>query len=652
MNKNKLAGESPGIGIGIGPEIKCDNNRCRYRHRYSSILAMWKTPMERHRCYQLSILTVLWIIFLSISGSSILAKTLSVRLNQVGYPTAFPKRATIVDSSTMPLDWQLKTGAGKVVASGLTIVYGKDAASGDHVHIADFTSYAKPGVGYTLHAGTAGSHPFSIGDSVFNILKYDALAYFYHNRSGIAIALPYAGSARWARAAGHVDAGPNQGDTDVPCAPDAGCSYRLDVRGGWYDAGDQGKYVVNGGIAVWTLLNQYERARHFGSLKPFADGRLSIPENANSVHDLLDEARWEVEFLLRMQVPGNQPKAGMVHHKVHDANWTPLPTRPDLDPQPRQLRPPSTAATLNLAAVAAQSARIWKDIDKDFAARCLSAAEVAWAAAVNNPVVYAPFTDGTGGGAYADNDVSDEFYWAAAELFITTGKSTYQDHLLKSPHHKRLRSALPSNIDNGATASMTWNTVEALGSISLAVVPNLLAPADITAIRKSIIAGADVYLSIADKQGYGLPLAHTCGYPWGSNSFVLNNGIIMALAYEFTKSSAYLHGAAEALNYVLGRNPMDQSYVSGYGSKPLQNPHHRFWAHQKDVNFPPPYPGAVSGGPNSALQDPIASSRLKGCAPQKCFVDDIESYSTNEVAINWNAPLAWLAAFLDEKAQQ
>jgi endoglucanase len=340
----------------------------------------------------------------------------------------------------------------------------------------------------------------------------------------------------------------------------------------------------------------------------------------------------------------------MVHHKVHDENWTGLPTRPDLDPQQRYLRPPSTAATLNLAAVAAQSARIWKDIDKVFSSRCLSAAEAAWNAAINNPAVYASFTDGTGGGSYADGDVTDEFYWAAAELFITTGKSHYQNYLLKSPHHKHLRTALPGSVDKGANTSMTWNTVEALGSISLAVVPNSLPEAEVAAIRKSIVTAADTYLNISSKQGYAVPFPETSGYPWGSNSFILNNGIIMALACDFTKNSAYLYGAAEALHYALGRNAMDQSYISGYGANPMTNPHHRFWAHQKDSNFPPPYPGAVSGGPNSGLMDPVAASRLKGCAPQKCFIDDIESYSTNEVAINWNAPLVWLSAFLDEKA--
>jgi endoglucanase len=423
----------------------------------------------KHRFYRITLLAILgllsWPGLTWFSAHPVGADTPAIRLNQVGYPPSFPKRATIVSSSTTPLAWQLKNSAGKVVASGKTVVYGTDAASGDHAHIADFTSYSKTGTGYTLQVGTESSHSFSIDRSVYSKLKYDALAYFYHNRSGIAIVPPYSVQLQWSRPAGHEGVSPNKGDTDVPCAPDAGCSYRLNVRGGWYDAGDQGKYVVNGGIAVWTLLNQYERAKNFGSVKPFADGKLLIPENANSAPDLLDEARWEMAFLLRMQVPDQQPKAGMVHHKVHDANWTGLPMRPDLDPQPRYLRPPSTAATLNLAAVAAQSARIWANIDQFFAARCLYAAEKAWTAAVNNPAVYASFTDGTGGGAYADNDVTDEFYWAAAELFITTGKSIYQDYVLKSPHHKHVRSVLPARVDNGASSSMTWNTVEALGSI-------------------------------------------------------------------------------------------------------------------------------------------------------------------------------------------
>ena len=106
------------------------------------------------------------------------------------------------------------------------------------------------------------------------------------------------------------------------------------------------------------------------------------------------------------------------------------------------------------------------------------------------------------------------------------------------------------------------------------------------------------------------------------------------------------------MNYLLGRNPMGMSYVAGYGTRAMKNPHHRVWAHQKDPRQPEAPPGAVAGGPNSMLQDPyIRKLGKSGCPAQTCYVDHVESYSTNEVAINWNAPLAWDAAFLDDVAR-
>ena len=153
-----------------------------------------------------------------------------------------------------------------------------------------------------------------------------------------------------------------------------------------------------------------------------------------------------------------------------------------------------------------------------------------------------------------------------------------------------------------------------------------------------------------DVEGYLLPYAPGNNYPWGSNSSIVNNMIILAYAHDFTGAETYFNAISEGQDYLLGRNPMDQSYVAGYGERPLQNPHHRFWAKQLVDTFPPPYPGAMSGGPNSGLEDPLANGLLAGCPAQKCFVDHIESWSTNEITINWNAPFAWVTAFLDEQA--
>jgi endoglucanase len=573
-----------------------------------------------------------------------------VLVNQVGYLPHLPKLAIVKSASKTPETYQLLSSGGHVVASGTTLPVGLDAASGDTVHVADFSSFEGTGHNFTLKVGGNVSHPFDIETNVYKKLKYDALAYFYQNRSGIEIAMPYAGDKQWTRPAGHVGKGVNQGDNKVPCLANSGCNYSLDVTGGWYDAGDHGKYVVNAGISVWTLLNEYERGKHLGTTaSDFGDGKMAIPEKKNGVPDILDEARWELEFELKMQVPAGQPLAGMVHHKVHDLEWTTLGTAPQDDPIKRFLWPPSTAATLNMAANAAQCARIWQRLDKKFSAKCLEAAERAWTAAEAHPAIFAG-TGAVGGGPYDDKQVSDEFYWAAAELFVTTKKDVYKTFLMKSPHFK----AVPITTgDDGIPTPMTWGETQALGTITLALVPNGLDAADKKAARKNIQEAADAYVDLIKTQGYRLPFKPgSKGFPWGSNSFVLNNMIVMALAYDFSheREQKYLDGVGEGMSYLLGRNPMDQSYVTGYGDRPLEHPHHRFWAHQANSAFPGPPPGAVSGGPNSGLQDPyVQGAGLAGCAPEKCFVDNIEAWSANEIAINWNAPLAWVAAYLDEK---
>ncbi len=580
----------------------------------------------------------------------------SVRVNQLGYLPGFEKVATVVTSAAEPQPWKLLDAKGVSVAEGKTTPHGADASSGDSVQIVDFSSFKTPGKGYVLDVAGEKSDPFDIDNGIYTSLKNDAFKYFYHNRSGIEIKMPFAGDPSLARPAGHPKDVVTCASADVLKAAgwyDGGaCSYRLDVTGGWYDAGDHGKYVVNGGISVWTLMNWYERAKYFkGDKTAFADGSGLIPESGNGVPDILDEARWEMEMLLRMQATEGD-KAGMVHHKMHDKEWTALGLSPADDPIERVLRPVTTAATLNLAATAAQAARIWKDIDPEFSKRCRQAAETAWKAAKKFPELYAPDDGAAGGGPYNDSDVTDEFYWAAAELLITTAKGEYKRALTGSPHHGQVLATLDGKKGHSYTP-MTWDKVDMLGKISLAVVPSSMEQTR-KRYQEVMIPVADKYLEIASKQGYRQPLQPDGEgkYPWGSNSVVLNNAVMLGLAYDFTKKPKYRDGVASAMDYLLGRNAMGQSYVTGYGERPLQNPHHRFWAKQANPNFPSAPPGAVSGGPNSSIQDPYAKAAgLAGCAPQKCFVDNIEAWSTNEVTINWNAPLTWVAAWLDEHAQ-
>jgi len=569
----------------------------------------------------------------------------AILVNQVGYYPELAKLATLRSATTRPRAWELRDRAGRKVASGKSRPMGLDLAAGERVHVIDFSAFRGTGRGFVLKAGAARSRPFDVVSDLYRTLKYDALSLYYHNRSGIDIAMPYAGQPEWARPAGHLT------DKDVPCAPEAGCSYRLDVSGGWYDAGDHGKYVVNGGISVWTLLNLYERASILDpSSEALADGSMRIPEGKNRVPDLLDEARWELEFMLKMQVPAGKPMAGMVHHKIHDQTWTGLGLAPHEDPKPRFLYPVSTAATLNLAAVAAQAARIWKSIDPGFADRCLKAAQAAWAAANAHPRMFAK-AGGVGGGPYQDDAVEDEFYWAAAELAITSGRPEFRQRLVASPLFLQVPTFV-TQAEGRIPSSMTWQEVGALGTLSLALVPGALPPDEQQRARQAVIRAAEIYLAIAERRGFRIPVdwGEAKRTPWGSNSFLLNNMLVLALAADFKPCPECIHAVAAGMDYILGRNALDQSYVTGHGGRPLRNPHHRFWAKQANPKYPSAPPGMLSGGPNSGLQDPkVKAAGLEGCAPEKCFLDHIESYATNEIAINWNAPFAWVLFYLDSR---
>jgi endoglucanase len=345
-----------------------------------------------------------------------------------------------------------------------------------------------------------------------------------------------------------------------------------------------------------------------------------------------------------MQVPAGEPLAGMAHHKMHDAQWTGLPLQPEDDPQQRELHPPSTAATLNLAATAAQGARLFAPYDEDFATRCLEAAKTAYAAAKANPKVLADPADSSGGGSYADGDVSDEFYWAAAELYITTSEAAYWTDVTASEHHTAATE------DVFGVSGFGWGSTAALARLDLAIVPSDVPAADEQRLRKSVTEAADGYLATLNAQAYGLPMpGDAAHYFWGANSNIINNGIVIASAFDLTGDAKYRDGALQGMDYIFGRNALNQSYVTGWGEKSSQNQHSRIFGHQADETLPNPPAGSIAGGANASLDDPYAKELLTGCKPMFCYVDHIESYATNEVAINWNSALAWMASFLADQ---
>ena len=589
-----------------------------------------------------------------------------ILVNQIGYIPGMKKTAVLLSDSDKPVSFGVYRNNGSSSADskdqyervydGQSTVFGFDPDSGDNIHILDFSAVDETGEYVISTESGAQSRVFKIGiSSDYSSMLYDSLNYFYQNRSAIDIQSQYITSgdaSSLARRAGHT----SDNASVLNVWGYSGTSGSVDVTGGWYDAGDHGKYVVNGGISVWILQNMYENALATGMESAFGDGTMLIPENSNSYPDLLDEARWEMEWMLKMQISGGSYD-GMVYHKVTDEKWTGLAVAPADDPQPRVLYPPTTAATLNLAACAAQSARLWKGIDDSFASDCLDAAKRAYDAALLYPNMYAPMEDTPGGGAYGDDNAEDEFYWAACELYITTGDAKYLDDARSSAYYLKVLTDLSGGESVDTFGSFDWGHTATLGTLSLLSSQNLLSSKDLDAAVDALDKAASVFTDMESRQGYGLPYAastlsstdSSSGYLWGSNSFVMDNAMVLAYAYLKTGKEEYLNGAISAMDYILGRNANDYCYVTGYGSHSAMYPHHRFWANLIDDSFPMAPAGVLVGGPNSGMQDPWVRGMgwKKGTIPPaKCYLDHIEAYSANECAINWNAPLAWMTAFI------
>ncbi|MDR9827165.1 glycoside hydrolase family 9 protein [Vibrio sp. FNV 38] len=587
-----------------------------------------------------------------------------IRQNQVGFLPQSDKFIFIDSDSDSPLRWTLSNAQGINIDMGKTAPFGLNKASGENIHRIDLSNYTSSLQGLVIKVDDDTGYPFDISSNIYSNLKYDALSYFYQNRSGIEIKPEFVQRADLARPAGHPDDVVTCYDKQDAWGNDwPGCDFTIDATGGWYDAGDHGKYVVNSGISTWTLLNLYERGQWLDNAQtPFDSGNVNIPEQTNGVNPLLSEARWNIEFMLAMQIPagkkvhvpvGDQSNdqtlelteidgSYLAFHKIADEAWTGMPLPPHLNTQKRFVGQPSTAATLNLAAIGAQCARIWQEIDSTFANQCLSAAENAWSAALQHPEIYA-YDNFTGSGPYNDLELADEVYWAAAELFITTGDERYKQVVVDSPFYL---DTPKGNIE--ADGDIFWQYTAPLGTISLAVVPNEMGKEQITKARSAIIATSNQYRTQVDAEGYHIPYSVE-EYPWGSNSNLVNRSIFLIYANDFTGQVEYLKAAASAMDYVLGANPMSISYVTGYGSNTAQNPHHRFWAKVADENYPAPAPGALIGGPNSvSFSDPVAAPLKGHCVGQTCYRDNINAWTLNEITINWNAPLVWVASALDE----
>ena len=538
-----------------------------------------------------------------------------------------------VDADTFVL---VEAGTDNTVFEGELSTAKTWAPSQESVHVADFTDFDELGDFQVRVEGLDDSPIFTIAGDVYEELNKAALKAFYFNRASTALDEEHAGE--YEREAGHPDTEVFIHASAETATRPAGSLLSPDgAPKGWYDAGDFGKYVVNSGISTYTLLAAYE---HFPEY--YADQNLNIPESTNEVPDILDEALWNLEWMLKMQ-----DDDGGVYHKLTTLNFSGN-IMPHEGTAARYVIGKGTSATLNFAAVMAQASRIWEEYDEALAERMLDAAEAAWDWAKANPdVIYDQVAmnkelreNGQEAmevytGEYGGNNLDSNRAWAAAELYITTGDEDYYTAL---------------------NPEQTWNTVpgwpdsRGLAWMSLAHhMGDKLAETDeafLTLIEERIMSLAEDLLVPTKSSAYRVGMG-TGDFYWGSNSNVLNRAMMLLQGYRLSGNTELRDAAQSKLDYILGRNPTDFSYVTGYGTKTPMNIHHR--ASEAD-GIDEPVPGFVAGGPNPHDQNDCGASQYPSKRPALSYLDKYCSYSTNEVTINWNAPLVYVSGALQAMA--
>jgi len=537
-----------------------------------------------------------------------------VTINQAGYLPDHPKQA-LVTTAADSFHLVDQSSSQIVHRGGLTQRAALDPATGMNVWEADFSAWGVPGTYVISVPGIGKSHAFAISNAAYTNLTKAALKAFYFQRCGMDLS-PYDAGVYT-----HIKCHTQDGNLHSS----TGESGAVKSTGGWHDAGDYGKYVVNAGVTVGTLLLAYEQFP-----ERFAVDHLKIKESGNGIPDLLDEVRYELRWLLTMQRAD-----GSVYHKLTRENFEPF-IMPQKDTEKRYLMPVSSTATADFAAMMAQAGRIYRTISPAFADSCLVAAEKAWTWLQANPniVPAGGFKNPTGvsTGEYGDGNDRDERLWAAAELWRTTSDSKYETYYLANYQSQNLFQS-----------EMSWGNVAPLAHLAYLLSPagtgNATAKQNLNSKLQQFAANL---LTQVDGSGFRV-LLKPGEYNWGSNSRPLNRAILLILAARSGGSAQFESAALDQLHYVMGRNGLNFCFVTGTNAFSMKNPHHRPSAAD---GIKDPVPGMLSGGPNQYLQDDLMKRTFTAATPPAlCFIDHVDSYASNEICINWNAPLVFVAGY-------
>lgn len=567
------------------------------------------------------------LAFALLTSCAICAQSPTIHLNQIGFYPTTSKIAVITPPPSTNHFYILHISQKDTVFKGTLSPIRPNPLSGKATRVADFSSLQKTGDYELVLADGTRSYPFSIAPQVHQALAKAALKSFYFQRMSTPLPEAYAGA--WARPAGHPDnqvlVHPSAASTARPAG------YEISAPGGWYDAGDYNKYVVNSGITTSTLLSLYEDFPEY-----CRQLNTNIPESKNQVPDLLDEILWNLRWMLRMQDPND----GGVYHKLTNSSFDPMKMMPHEALKPRYVVQKTTTAALNLAAVAAQASRVFRPFEAQLpglADSCLQVARKAWTWAIQNPnMLYRQeelnktFDPDIVTGAYGDRSAEDEWTWAATELYLSTSEKAYAQKIL---FPKALR--VPS-----------WNQVYSLAAYALVKAEKKQLGAAKTLRKKAtqqLYKLADSLLMDLDTRPYHTVMGKTAkDFVWGSSAVAANQAIILLQVYRQKPEQKYLQGALHNLDYLLGRNATGYCFVTGFGHKYPRHIHHRL---SEADGVDEPVPGLLSGGPNPGKQDKCPG--YPSNAPDECFIDDACSYASNEIAINWNAPLVYLVIAIE-----
>jgi photosystem II stability/assembly factor-like uncharacterized protein len=462
--------------------------------------------------------------------------------------------------------------------------------SGEDLYSFDFSTIVTPGIYRARIPGLGLSDPIKIGDDALNRAAYASSKAFYYQRCGTPLTEPYA-EKRFCRPIDHeysahgrkIDAAFHESLPLTPLYAGEKPGAMMDGHGGWHDAGDFGKYVPTAAAALWYLFTAYD-------LEPlkFTDGSWKIPESGNGVPDLLDEAKWELEWLMRMQRPD-----GGVYHKLTSQKW--FEGMPHDEATPRYVFEVTTHDTASAAAVFACASRLWNPYDKAAADLYLDRAKKAWDFLQQNPkaVPYGGFHNPPGNttGEYRDSEDLDNRLWAAAELYRTTGSSIYRDYF-ESWWEKNRDHPRGWNEWQHFYKCAYWAYFRSAWPDGNAVIRKK--------IRENLIRHADEKLALTYANPYrnGARLDAPEWIGWGAFTQSTKYAFLLYQAWSITADEKYLRAALLNLDAQLGANPLSICFITGLGTRSPQDPLHHPSLHD---GVKEPVPGLPVFGPAAHL---------------------------------------------------